>query len=90
MTGKQERKSLCGIWRNKGEGSVLKEAGTQAVKVYIDRVQATVALWVSLRPIFEACAQQETCYEGGRWRRPLWWRQTAADVQLRVTLEDIL
>ena len=89
MTGKRVKRSSYGTWWRKGEEIVLKEAGTQDVRVYIDRIQVMVVQWVYLWPIFEIYAQQETGYEGRGWRQPPWWQQMAADVQLRVALEDI-
>ena len=55
----------------------------------INRRQATVDQWVALWIIFEVCAQQEIGYTGGGRKLPLWWRQTAEDTQLMVTLEEI-
>ena len=69
---------------------MLKTAGNQDTRIYIDRRQATVAQWVSLSPIFEVFLQQEKDYEGGGQRLPPWWRQTAVKDQLRVMLEEIL
>ena len=54
----------------------------------IDRRQATVAEWVALRPIFEACTKETGYEEGGRQQEP-WWRQAEANNQLRSTLEEI-
>ena len=87
---KQVKRSLDETWKKWGTESELKAAVTQDVRPYIDRIQVVVAHWATLWPIFEVCAQQETGYESGRRRRPPWWRQMAADAQLRVTLEDIL
>ena len=55
----------------------------------MDRQQATVAEWVTIQPIFVVCAR-ETGYEGGGRLQVLWWRQEAAEDQLRVTVEEIL
>ena len=44
---------------------------------------------MALQPIFDIC-KMETGYEGGGRLREPWWRQTAAEKQLRATLEDIL
>ena len=78
-----------GSWQKVASDRVLQGAGTQPLQTYIGRRQATVAEWVALRPIFEVYAK-ETGYEGGGRLREPWWRQTAAEKQLRATLEDIL
>ena len=44
--------------------TVLRGAGTQPLRTYVDRIQAAVAEWVSLRPIFDVCAR-DVGYEGG-------------------------
>ena len=75
-------------WRRKGDESVLKAAGTQKIRIYIDRRQSTVSQWLDLWPIFEVYMQKTGC-EGGGQRRAPWWRQTAADDLLRDTLKDI-
>ena len=38
--------------------------GTKPLWEYIERMQATVAEWVALQPIFEVCTK-DTGYEGG-------------------------
>ena len=86
VTWKRAKRSSYGTWRQEGSESALKVAGTQEVRMFIDRRQEMVAQWVALRPIFEVCAQQETSYKGGGRRRPLWWRKTEVDAQLRVIL----
>ena len=78
-----------GSWQKVASDRVLQGAGTQPLQTYIGRRQATVAEWVALRPIFEVYAK-ETGYEGGGRLREPWWRQAAAEKQLRATLEDIL
>ena len=88
VTGKRERRRQDGTWRQEGAESVLKAAGTQDIRTYINRRQAKVAQWVAVRPIFEICVR-ETGYEGRGRRRTPWWRQTAADAQLRATLKEI-
>ena len=67
VTGKHTRMQQYGTWRREGDESVLKAAGTQNIRTYINRRQATVAQWVDLWPIFEVFTQ-DTGYEGG-WRR---------------------
>ena len=51
-------------WKNDGADRVLQVAETKPLWEYIKRRQATVVEWVSLRPIFEVCAE-EMGYEGG-------------------------
>ena len=66
-TGEREKgkRSLYRNYQQERAESILKVAGTQYVRTYIDRRQAMVVQWVALRPLFEFCAQQETGYEGG-------------------------
>ena len=64
VTGNRARWQQDGCWRREGADSMLQVAGTQPLRTYIDRRQATVAEWVATRPIFEVCAQ-EIWYEGG-------------------------
>ena len=47
-----------------------------------------MADWVAAWPIFDVCAR-ETGFEGGGRLRVPWWRQKAAEDQLRVTMEAI-
>ena len=89
VTGKRSKRTSDGTWRQEGEESILKAEETQDVRTYINRRQATVDQWVALCPIFLIFAKQEIGYKYGGPRRPTWWRRTAADAQLRVTLEDI-
>ena len=63
-------------------------AGNQSEMNYIWKRQGTVAHWVALRPIFDVCAGEKG-YEGGGSRRDAWWRQEAAEMQLRETLTEI-
>ena len=49
--GEKAKRSSDRNWRQEGSESVLKAARTQAVRMYINRRQATVAQWVSLRTI---------------------------------------
>ena len=89
MTSKREMQQQDGSWRREGEESVLQAVGMQPLQMYIVRRQATVAEWVTNRPIFEVCTY-EIGYEGGGRQRALWWRHTAADTHLRATLKAIL
>ena len=43
---------------------VLQGAGTQPLRTYVDRLQAIVAEWVVLWPIFNVC-KIYTGYKGG-------------------------
>ena len=43
---------------------------------------------MELQPIFEVCAK-DTGYEGGGRLRKQWWRQTAAEQQMKTTLKYI-
>ena len=44
---------------------------------------------MALRKIFKVCAK-ETGYEGGDRFCKQWWRQTAAELQLKITIKEIL
>ena len=68
---------------------MLKGAGTQTLSKYVDRLQATVAEWVAIRPIFDVCVR-DTGYEGWGILWVPWWRQKSAENRLRVTVEEIL
>ena len=87
MAGHKENWQRKGTQRSKSADKVLKESGTQTLGAYIDKRQATVAEWVTLRPILEIC-DRETGYEGGGRRRKPWWWQTVAQKQLVMTLEE--
>ena len=50
-------RSSGGTWQQEGEESVLMSAGTQDIRTYTDRIQETMAQWVSLQNIFNLCAQ---------------------------------
>ena len=50
--------------QKEGAERVLKATGTKPLWEYIERRQAAVAEWVSLRPIFKVCAK-DTGFEGG-------------------------
>ena len=88
MSMKEERKK-DGSCKKVASDRVLQGEGTQPIHTYIYRRQVKVVEWVALRPIFEVYAK-ETGYEGGGRLREPWWRQAAAEKQLRATLEDIL
>ena len=77
-----------GTWRQVASYKVLKKSGTQSLRAYIDRRQATVAGWVALCPILEVC-DREMGYEGGGRCREPWWRQTAARKHMSVMLKEI-
>ena len=78
-----------GTWVTPWAEVVRKAVGTQSAMTYIGRRQGTVAQWVALRLIFKVCAR-DTGYEGGDFRRDAFWRQEAAETQIRETLEEIL
>ena len=87
---KLKAKILKGVsWRKVAADRVLQGSGTQPLQTYLDRSQTKVVEWVTLRPIFEVCAR-ETGYDGGGKLREPWWRQAAAEKQLRVTLKYFL
>ena len=72
-----------GSWRQVTAETVLHGAGTQPIRTYVDMQQAAVAEWVALRPIFDVCTRK-TGYEGGGRLGVPWWRQEAAENQLKV------
>ena len=72
MMEKRTKRVLDGTWIQEGGESVLKVVGTQVVRNYIGRRQATVAQWVALQPMFEVCVKQETSCDSGGQRQPLW------------------
>ena len=89
ITRKQATRRRYGYWRQVTSEAVLQGAGTQTIRTYVDRRQATVAEWVATRHILYVCVQ-ETGYEvGGRLRVP-WWRKKSEECQLRVMVEAIL
>ena len=51
---------------------VREEARTKSEITYIVIFQATVAQWVELFPIFEVCAGEKVCEEGGHSRDARW------------------
>ena len=89
VTGNRSRQQRYGSWRREGAVSVLQAAGTQLLRNYIGRSQATVAEWVATHTIFEVCAQDEIWYTVGGKRQDLWWTQTAADAYIRDALKAI-
>ena len=76
-------------WRKVTVDKVLQGAGTQPLHTYLYRRKATVAEYVSLRPISEVCARVKG-YEGRENTREPWWIQAAEEKQMRVMLEYIL
>ena len=78
-----------GSWRMVTAEAVLKGAGTQLLRTYVDRRQVTVEEWVAIWTIFDGCAREMGYEEGGRLRVP-WWRQEAAEKQRKFTVEAIL
>ena len=83
---KRTKRWLDGTWRQEGAERALKAGGTHTTRTYIDKRQVIVAHWVDLRTIFEVCMQEEARYASAGRRRALWWRQMAADTQLRAKL----
>ena len=67
---------------------MLQGEGTQTLRTYVARRQATVAEWVNTWPSFDVCAI-ETGFEGGGRLRVPWWRQKAAEYQLKARVEAI-
>ena len=88
VTCKKATRKRDGFWRLVTAEAVLKRAGTQSLKTYVDRREATLEDWVALRTIFDV-STQETGYEGGGRLRVIWWRQESEENQLRVTVEAI-
>ena len=88
IMGKRTKQLGDGTWDTPGAEVIQEAAGTQSARIYIERRQVTVAQWVALCPLFDACAR-ETGYEGGGRRRKVWWRQEATEKQLWASLEDL-
>ena len=88
ITRKKSKWLRDGLWWQVTAKKFLQGAGTQPLQTYVDRRQATVAEWVALRPIFDICAR-EMGYEGGGRLWVPWWRQAAAEKQLKVTVEAV-
>ena len=59
------------------------------LRTYGERRQATVAEWVTTRPIFDLCVQENGFEGGGRLWVP-WLRKKAVEEQMRVKVEAIL
>ena len=74
IMGKRLKQLEDETWETPGAEVTREGLGNQSESIYIEQQQATVAQWVALRPLFEVCAR-ETGYEGGEWRREVWWRQ---------------
>ena len=89
VTRKHATRRRDGSWRQVTTEAFLQGVGTQTLRTYVDRRQATVVKWVSARPVFDVCAR-DTGYEGGGRLRAPWWRQKVEEDQLRVTVEAIL
>ena len=64
ITRKQETRQRDGSWRQVPTEAVLRGEGTQTLRTYVARQQATVAEGVATWPVFDMCAQ-ETGYGGG-------------------------
>ena len=64
VTGQKDNRQRDGNQRSAAEVRVIKEAGNKILGTYIDKRKATVAEWVTLRPIIEGY-KRETGYEGG-------------------------
>ena len=68
ITGKRAVQWGYRTWRQVASEKVLEKEGTQSLRTYIDKRQATVAEWVALRLILKVF-YRETGYEvGGRLR----------------------
>ena len=89
VTQKQATWQRDKYWRQGMAEAVLQGEGTQLLQTYVDIRQARVMEWVPLRPILDVCAR-ETGYEGGGRLRVPWWRQEAAENQLKIMVEAIL
>ena len=88
FTGMKARSLGCKTWTKEGPDRVLQAAGTKLLREYIYQRQAAVAEWVALWTKFEVCTK-ETVYDGGGKLRERWWRQAAAEQQLKATLKNI-
>ena len=77
VTRSNARRMKYGSWRQAEAKTILQGVRTHSLRTYVDRRQATVAEWVSLRSIFDVCAR-ETVYEGGGGLQVPWWRHVAA------------
>ena len=88
VTKLKERRLKDDSWQKVAADRVIQGAGTKPLHTYLYRRQEIVAEWVTLQPIFEVCVRQ-TGYKGGENLWEPWWRQAAAEKQLKVTLEEI-
>ena len=76
------------FWWQVTTEAVLQGTGTQLLRTYVERRQATVVERVALQPIFDVCVIDIGYDIGGGIQVP-WWRQEAADNQLKVTVASI-
>ena len=82
MTGEKERRLGEKTWWKKRAESVLQAEGTKPLKYYINKRQATLADWLTLRPILKVCANETGYNEGGRFLET-WWQQATAEKYLK-------
>ena len=64
VMGQKANRQRYKTWRSAAAVKVLKEAVTHTLGSYIDKWQATVLEWVTLRPILDIY-NRDTGYEGG-------------------------
>ena len=57
ITRKQGKRRSGGSWCKVKAYAVLQGVGTKTLRTSVDRRQATVAEWVTNRPIFGVCAR---------------------------------
>ena len=55
ITGQKEKRQRDGTWISEAAEKVLKEAGTQSSRAYIDKRKLIVVELVALRTILEVC-----------------------------------
>ena len=48
--------------------TVLQGSGENTIRTYVDRIQATVAEWMALWPIFDVSVRETGLREGGEYR----------------------
>ena len=70
--GKEPQASEGQDLEKRGSGKSTQGSGNPDTGAYIDKLQATVAEWVELKPIIEIY-DRETGYRGGVKRREPWW-----------------
>ena len=58
VTHKHAIRRRYGSWGHMTAEVVIQGEGTQNLRTYVYRQQATVAEWVSTRPIFDVCARE--------------------------------